>query len=107
MSTRTTHLNHASKTLRQAADESPLLAQLSQLMARSRQHLASIQHLIPNGLRAEVTAGPVDDETWCVLVTNTTVASKMRQLVPDIERYLLQHQQTPLKVRIKVMATKR
>ena len=95
----------AAKSIRDAARESPELARLTTLLNQSNTMLASIQHLVPVGLRSTVKAGPVDGETWCLLVSNTAVANKLRHLAPDIERHVRQTRLVELKLRIKVMGS--
>ncbi len=92
----------AAKTLRDAASESPVLVKLGALIAQSSQFLKDIQHLIPQGLRSAVKAGPLDDESWCVVVSSPTVASKLRHLLPDIEQHLRNTHCSQVTVRIKV-----
>jgi hypothetical protein len=95
----------AAKSIRDAARESPELARLTTLLTQSNSMLASVQHIIPIGLRSTIQAGPVDGETWCLLVSNTAVANKIRHLAPDIERHIRQTRLAELKLRIKVMSS--
>ena len=50
----------------------------------SANRLKTIQSLIPEALRASVQAGPIDGDTWCLLVTSNAAAAKLRQLIPLI-----------------------
>jgi hypothetical protein len=75
---------------------------LGALIAQSNQYLSDVEHLIPRGLRPTVKAGPLDSESWCVVVSNPTVATKLRHLLPDIEQCLRHKHRSPITVRIKV-----
>lgn len=69
-------------TLLQASQESPTLAGLMARARDSQMRLQAIAPLLPPGLRAAVTAGPVEDGEWCLLVEGNAVAAKLRQMVP-------------------------
>lgn len=69
-------------TLLQASEESPTLAGLMARARESQARLAAIAPLLPPALRATVTAGPVEEGEWCLLVDGNAVAAKLRQMVP-------------------------
>ena len=48
----------------------------------SSDRLRSIESLIPEPLRTAVQAGPIEGDTWCLLVTSNAAAAKLRQLSP-------------------------
>jgi hypothetical protein len=75
-------------SLMQASQANPGLARLMDLQRESTQRLKAITALIPANLRGGVQAGPIDDGNWCLLVTNTTTAAKLRQLLPAFEAQL-------------------
>jgi hypothetical protein len=75
-------------SLMQASQANPGLARLMDLQRESTKRLKAITALIPPNLRAAVQAGPIDDGTWCLLLTNTTTAAKLRQLLPALEAQL-------------------
>lgn len=75
-------------SLMQASQANPGLARLMDLQRESTERLKAITALIPVNLRASVQAGPIEDGTWCLLLTNTTTAAKMRQLIPAFEAHL-------------------
>jgi hypothetical protein len=75
-------------SLMQASQANPGLARLMDLQRESTERLKAITALIPVNLRAGVQAGPFEDGTWCLLLTNTTTAAKMRQLLPAFEAHL-------------------
>ena len=89
-------------SLQQALDASPVLAHLTERVARSQRMLATVQRLLPPGLKTAVRAGPVDGEDWCLLVPHTAGAAKLRQLLPAM-RLALAHAGYPVHtLRIKV-----
>jgi len=75
-------------TIEQALKEAPTLARLAGLARESADRLASIQPLLPPGLRHNLQAGPIEDGTWCLLVPNGAAAAKLRQLLPALQAHL-------------------
>jgi hypothetical protein len=92
-------------SLKEAAAGSPALAKLSDLIERSNQHMSAIAPRLPLGLRKSVSAGPVNDDEWCLLVRTGSVASKVRQLLPELEAELLSASGHPIRIRVKVVST--
>lgn len=76
----------------QAMQETPMLAKLSALTRDSVARLKAVEFLIPEALRASVTAGPIDDAkdglVWCLILNNAAAAAKFRQLTPAMEAHL-------------------
>lgn len=89
--------------LSDALGESPTMQRLGALISQSQHLLKDISHLLPRFAGRAIQAGPIDEQGWCLLVTNAAVAAKLRQLVPDIERHLLTSGIRPPKVRIKIL----
>ncbi len=89
-------------SLQQAAQESPTLARLSELARESGQRLEAIQGLIPEALRAAVQPGPIDGETWCLLVHGNAAAAKLRQLLPSLQSRLRSQGWEVNAIRLKV-----
>lgn len=79
---------HQAVTLLQASQEAPALASLLALVRESSQRLEAITPLIPVLLRPSVQAGPIEGDTWCLMVKNNAVAAKMRQLLPLLQTRL-------------------
>lgn len=77
-----------SVTLLQASQNNASLAKLMELNRASKARFDAITALIPETLRANVQAGPLDEGVWCLLLANTTTAAKLRQLVPAFEAHL-------------------
>ena len=64
--------------------------------------LATILPLLPAHLRSQVSAGPVDETSWCLLVRNPAVGSKLRQLTPTLLQTLQQAGLGVEQIRLKV-----
>lgn len=89
-------------SLQQAADAAPVLARMTERIRLSGAMLSTVLPLIPSGLRTQVVAGPVDENSWCLLVSNPAVASKIRQLTPALLRALHAKGHAVDKLRIRV-----
>ena len=95
-------------SLEQAAGAAPHLAVLTQRIRVSQGYLADIQHLIPVALRRQIKAGPLDEGTWCLLVSNAAVSTKLRQLLPTLQASLTQKgaQVTSIRIKVQMQATR-
>jgi len=102
-------MNHRqpSVTLLQASQNNASLARLMALNQDSKARLEAITPLIPDTLRANVTAGPLDDGAWCLLLSNTTTAAKLRQLVPAFEAQLRVKGLGVNSIRLKISSSNR
>ncbi|MEN9385114.1 MAG: hypothetical protein RI959_785 [Pseudomonadota bacterium] len=89
-------------SLQQAVQASPALAQVAERVRQSQAMLTAIQPILPAGLRAHVKAGPVDDESWCLLVSNPAVGTKLKQLAPALLAALRTARLPAPRLRIKV-----
>ena len=89
-------------TLQEAVGAAPSLAALQSQALASRQCLAQVLHLLPAGLRTQVLAGPLQDGEWCVLVRSPAAATKLRQLLPSMQRTLRESGAQVSAIRIKV-----
>ena len=65
-----------------AAQAQPTLARQAGLAQRSQQLLVELRVHVPPTIRTLVQAGPIDGDTWCLLVTSNAAAAKLRQLSP-------------------------
>jgi len=86
-----------------AVQGAPQLAQLVQLAAESRARLDTVLPLIPPGLRASVQAGPVEGDTWCLLVYGSGAAAKIRQLTPALAAHLRSKGRDVTDIRLRVL----
>jgi hypothetical protein len=78
----------AAVTLLQASQESPTLARLTELSRDSVARLKAIEPLIPEPMRRAIKAGPIDGMEWCLILDNTAIAAKIRQLLPALAAHL-------------------
>lgn len=94
-------------TAHQAVENSPTLGRLAELVRESSARLEAIESLIPETLRPAVKAGPIDGETWCLLVNGNAAAAKLRQLTPLIQSRLLGKGWKVTSIRLKILITKK
>jgi hypothetical protein len=91
-------------SLQQAAQDSPTLASLAARARDASERLEAIQELIPPEMRPAVQAGPVEGNSWCVLVQGSAAAAKLRQLIPMLQTRLKSKGWDDVTLRIKVLA---
>jgi hypothetical protein len=91
-------------TLQQAADDSPTLAGLLARARDANERLQAIEELIPREMRSAIKAGPVEGDTWCMLVQGSAAAAKLRQLLPTLTARLNAKGWAVTTIRIKVQA---
>ena len=94
-------------TAYQAASGAPLLARLNQRIDESSRRFKAIETLIPGALRAAVKAGPIDEQSWCLLVSGNAAAAKVRQLLPLLHASLLRQGWKVISIRLKILTVKR
>lgn len=94
--------HHHAVSLQQAAQESPTLARLTELARDSGARLKAIERLIPEALRGAIKPGPIDGETWCLLVQSNAAAAKLRQLLPSLQAHLRSQGWAVTAIRLKV-----
>ncbi|MGL6108632.1 MAG: hypothetical protein ACRC2B_00885 [Rubrivivax sp.] len=87
-----------------ALDQSQPLARLLQRLQESRERFAAIREQLPDSLRDQVRAGPLDDAGWSLLVSNGAAASKLRQLVPALEAALHIRGWRVISIRIRIQS---
>lgn len=92
-----------SVTVSQALENSPALSRLAELVKDSSARLQAIESLIPEALRAAVKAGPIDGETWCLLVSGNAAAAKLRQILPSIQSRLTGDGWKITSIRLKIL----
>lgn len=89
-------------SLRQAAQSSAVLGPLTERIQRSQAMLQCVLPVLPGALANQVASGPVDDAAWTLLVSNTAVSAKLRQLMPTIEARLRSQGYVVATIRLKV-----
>jgi hypothetical protein len=98
---------HQALSAHQAAGNSPSLARLTDLVKESNDRLKAIESLLPETLRHAVKAGPIDDKSWCLLVTGNAAAAKTRQLIPLIQARLIREGWKVNSIRLKILLAKK
>ncbi len=96
--------HNQTQSLLQAAQDSPTLAQLSQLMRESTQRLRALDLLIPPALRTAIQAGPIEGNAWCLLVSSNAAAAKLRQMLPALQAHLQTQGFDVQTIRVKVLS---
>ena len=76
---------------------------LAEQVKESGSRLKAIESLIPEALRPAVQAGPIDGDTWCLLLTSNAAAAKLRQLSPLILSKLTNRGVKVNSVRLKIL----
>ena len=76
---------------------------LATLTKESSDRLRAIESLIPEALRPSVQAGPIDGDTWCLLVASNAAAAKLRQLSPLIVARLANKGVKVTSIRLKIL----
>lgn len=94
-------------TVHQAVQNSPALGHLTALIQESSTRLKAIESLIPEALRSSVKAGPIDGDSWCLLVNGNAAAAKLRQLMPLIQSRLLSEGWKVTSIRLKILMAKK
>jgi hypothetical protein len=94
-------------TAHAAAEESPTLARLAQLVRESGDRLRAIESSIPAPLRAAIRPGPIEGTTWCLLVDSNAAAAKLRQLLPVLQDKLSSRGYEVTSIRLKVGSLQR
>lgn len=88
--------------LADALGQSQPLTNLLQRLQQSQARFAAIRDRLPDSLRSQVRPGPIDDAGWSLLVTGGAAASKLRQLLPELQAALLAQgwPETPIRIRV-------
>ena len=89
-------------SLEQAVSAAPSLALLQERIRESQACMDQIRHLIPAAMRQQVTAGPLQNQEWCLLVVSAAASTKLRQLLPAIQQTLTAGGAQVNAIRIKV-----
>ena len=90
-----------------AVDNSQTLGALAVQVRESANRLKTVQPLIPEALRASIQSGPIDGDTWCLLVTSNATAAKLRQLTPLILSSLIAKDVKVTSIRLKILIARK
>lgn len=85
-----------------AMDRAAPLVGLMQRLQMSQACLDAVRGVLPDGLSAQVKAGPLDEEGWTVLAANAAVSAKLRQLQPRLVEALARKGLKVNAIRVKV-----
>ena len=94
-------------SINQAAGNSLTLTRLTDLVKESNNRFKAIEALIPEVLRPTVKPGPIDQESWCLLVNSNAAAAKIRQLLPLMQDRLLHNGWKVTAIRLKILISKK
>jgi hypothetical protein len=92
--------------LASALGQNDSLSSLLRRLRESEARLATVQACLPALLRSAVRPGPLDDESWTLLVGNASTAAKLRQLVPALESSLNDAGWPARALRVKIMSAR-
>ena len=76
------------QSVTQILDGATSLSQLQALARDGQNRLKAILPLLPISMRSLVQSGGIEGDSWCILVPNSAVASKLRQLLPSLCAHL-------------------
>lgn len=93
---------HFAISIEQAAQASPSLTSIVGQAREANARMKAIEPLLPPGLIQSIQPGPIEGETWCLLIKNTAAASKVRQLLPSLEAHLRTKGWNVSRIRLKV-----
>lgn len=98
---------HTVFSLEQAVGAAPHLAALQERIHASRACLELVKPLIPALLHKQIQAGPIGDGEWCLLVGSAAASTKLRQLLPAIQKRLTETGTPIHSVRLKIQSPPR
>lgn len=98
----TVQRRHHAISLEQASQEAPTLARLAALVQESNARLQALRTFMPATLHAQVQAGPIQGDTWCLLVRSNAAANKLRQLTPLLITHLKKQGWEVNAIRLKI-----
>lgn len=91
-----------SQPLSEALDGSEPLGGLLQRVRESERRLLALRGALPPGLDGQLSAGPLDDSGWTLLLRSGAAAAKLRQCLPTLQRHLQAQGFGDLPIRVKV-----
>jgi len=79
------------------------LGELNQRLRASQSCFERIAPLLPSALHAQLRPGPIDGESWTLLVPNSAVSAKLRQMLPALQRCLQDAGEPPRTIRVRIL----
>lgn len=100
------HLPSNTRGIGEALARSEPMALLASRMRESQTRLTCIQSLLPEPMRGHVSAGPVDDTAWALLVSSSAIAAKLRQLIPTLQEELQSCGFAPKSMQVRLLTAR-
>lgn len=92
------------QALHRAMEQAPGLHSLMDRLRMSQSCLQAVSTVLPDALRKQVQAGPLNDQEWCLLARSPAVSTKLRQLLPRMLHVLQQEGWDITHIRVKVQS---
>ncbi len=89
-------------TVDRAIQRSTPLSSLMYRLEMSQRCLAAVSKSLPPSVLPYVKAGPYDEEGWTLLVANTALSAKLRQLQPRLMEALVRQGLKVNAIRLRV-----
>ncbi len=103
---KTAFMSTSSKRIADAVNDAPELRLLSQRISLGRQRLACVAQVLPASLTSQLNSGGCDEQSWCILVPNSAVAAKLRQLLPILTQALEHAEGRSIEIRLRVASAR-
>lgn len=91
-------------TVSEVLSHSDVLLDLQRRIAESNERLQTVRAMLPEALSTQLTAGPVDETGWTLLVRSSAAAAKLRQWQPLMEEALRQRGWQVSAIRIRIQS---
>ena len=88
--------------IHQVLSQSQPLTLLHKRLQEMRGRFEAVLPVVPAILHPHLSPGGIDDQGWTLLAANTSVAAKVRQMVPELLKAVLKQGWTDIPIRIKV-----
>jgi len=87
----------------QAAQSAPGLAQLIGQAQGAQKRLQALKSLLPAPILNQLSAGPIEDGTWVLMIKSAAAANKLRQMAPAMSAHLRSQGWPIERIQIKVI----
>jgi hypothetical protein len=104
--TPTSNLPSNTRGIGEVLARSEPLALLASRMRESQARLTCIQSVLPQPMQGHVSAGPINGADWALLVSNSAVAAKLRQLIPALQAELQSCGFAPKSVQVRLLTAR-
>lgn len=92
------------QALNRVLEQAPGLHSLLDKVRQSQACLLAVGNVIPQNLKSQIQAGPLNDQEWCLLVKSPAASTKLRQLTPRLLLVLQQEGWDINHIRIKIQS---